>query len=1013
MKIYKKSLIGIFLSLGIFSIPIFAQGTGKVQGQALDAQTAEPMFGVTAVIRSINKFGRTDVDGNYEISGVPDGNYTVEFIMQGMETQKKSVTVTGGKLVRANVAMGVKKLEEVVVEDRALNDTEASLLKFQKKAAAVSDGISAQAIQKTPDSSAGDVIRRVTGITLVGGRFVFVRGLGERYSNTLLNNSPLPSTEPNKRIVPLDLFPASLIKNIVVSKTFIPEDQAEFSGGTVKIETKDYPDQFFVKVGLQTGYNNNTTFQNFKTYSGGGQDWLGLSEGNRSKPSMVDVLPDAPFKAVGAGQYGYNQAAVTLGSLQFSNQWTPTQMNAPLNKGFNFSIGNKFDLGGDRKLGLIFAITYNNDYQYRRETDVLNRAGAVVPGIPVGDKNTQLNRAYKYDQHIYNESVNWGTILNTTFQVANGHRLHFKNFFSVNNDKEVMVYSGQNVASGQTIASDKLNYIMRNLYSSQLSGDHIINVANVKTKLEWRFAQSEANRNQPDMRDTIYAVQSGLEGQMPAVLQGGTLGSSQFYSKTKDLSRHAGLDYEIPFNQWDGLQSKLKIGYSAVQRERGFEAQRYFFRGQSSGSMTNLAGGAIPSPNYPIPPEVVYNPLNRGPKGYFVDEATQPTDKYNAKQQLFAKYLQVDMPITPKLRFIGGARHEDNYQSVATQNPFDPNAAFFDRYNFKSYLNGYELSIVDPTFRSPAAINANKNLLPSSNFVYACDDKTNLRVSYTETISRPDFREMAPFQFFNVLGGGIEKGNQYLTRTYIHNYDFRYEKFPSADEIIAIGVFGKQMASPIEKVMEVDSQFRYTYTNAKSAYVHGIELEVRKSLNALSPKLERWAFGINTFFIKSEVQFQDWLYYQLSGTTQRPTNLSRPLQGQSPYVYNVNLRYRFDDKGDHTITMLYNEFGPRINAVGGIGIPDTYERPVGMLDFVYNLKFLEKWDIKIAARNVTDSRIKIVQENPILDSTVHSNTGFNIGNTFIPVGGHSYKGETINSYRLGPTITFSVTYNLN
>ncbi|HNB97402.1 MAG TPA: carboxypeptidase-like regulatory domain-containing protein, partial [Leptospiraceae bacterium] len=209
----KKQINFLILLLMLVSSAVFGQaktGAGSIQGDVLDAQTAEPMFGVTAVIRSISKSARTDLDGKFTITGVPDGEYDIEFIMQGMDTQKRKISVSGGKPAKINVAMGIKKLDTVVVEGRAMNDTESSLLKLQKKASTVSDGISAQAIAKTPDSSAGDAARRITGITLVGGKYVFVRGLGERYSNTLLNGVPLPSPEPNKRVVPLDLFPSAL-----------------------------------------------------------------------------------------------------------------------------------------------------------------------------------------------------------------------------------------------------------------------------------------------------------------------------------------------------------------------------------------------------------------------------------------------------------------------------------------------------------------------------------------------------------------------------------------------------------------------------------------------------------------------------------------------------------------------------------------------------------------------------------------------------------------------------------
>jgi TonB-dependent receptor len=502
------------------------------------------------------------------------------------------------------------------------------------------------------------------------------------------------------------------------------------------------------------------------------------------------------------------------------------------------------------------------------------------------------------------------------------------------------------------------------------------------------MSQSEANRNQPDMRDTIYATPvGGLLSIQPNLIEG-QLSRSNFYSKTRDVSRFLGGDVEIPFTQWSGLEAKLKLGFTAMERTRSFDAERFFFR-QNTSTNTNLLGGQLTPSLYPFTPEAILNPLNRGTQGYYVDESTRPTDTYAARQKLYSKYLQIDTPVVSKLRFIGGVRYENNFQVVTTKNPFDLAATFFDAYNYRGYLNQNQLNWIDPTYRKTTAINQNKNYLPSANFVYALSDNTNIRTAYTETISRPDFREMSAFEFTPILGGAPEKGNPFLKRAYIHNYDVRYEYYPRSEEVIAIGVFKKQISSPIEKVMEIDSQFRYTYTNAKSAQIQGVEFELRKNLDIVSQVLRKWTFGVNTFFIKSEVSFNDWWFYLLNVSTQRPTSLSRPLQGQSPYVYNVNLRYKFDEKGDHSITILFNQFGKRINAVGGLGIPDTYERPVGMLDAVYSFKYFEKLDFKFALRNITDTRIKIVQEDP-----------------------WRQKETTINSYRLGPTITFSVTYNL-
>jgi hypothetical protein len=994
----------VFFLMGSFDL--FAQT--PIRGDVVDASNGEPMFGVTVRAPALNQATRTDIDGKYELR-LPDGTFDLEFRMQGMDTVVRKVQAAGSP-VRLNIVMGMKKLDEVVVEGRAMNNTDASLLKLQKKSAAVSDGISAEAISKTPDNNAGDVIRRVTGITLVGGKYVFVRGLGERYSNTLFNGVPLPSPEPDKKVVPLDLFPAALLKNIVVSKTFIPEDSAEFSGGSVKLETKEYPDEFFLKVGIKSGYNNNTTFQNFRTYNGGqnrtdlggvpySSDAVGWDIGNRDRPSVVDAIPGQKFTERGQITPGYSPEAVLLGSLQSSNQWSSKSMTAPVNKGFDISTGNTFKVLGDRKLGVMFAVTYNNEFQFRREAEKFNFVGNIATDLPTQGANRYLKPVIDYKSKLYEETVSWGTIFNKTLEIANGHRIHWKNFLSVNNDKQVRQYDGINYNIPYQLASEKLNYIQRNLFNSQFGGDHIIPIMDKNTKLDWTMSYSEANRNQPNMRDYTYAVDptayaNGTTTQVPLLTSTNIGFSSQFYSQSKDINRYAKFDYEIPFKNWTGLESKFKLGYSALHREREFSANYYAMAPNASQNLTGLAGQSVSSPYYyPATPELALNPFNRATNGFVLKEFTRATDKYEASQKLYSRYAQFDMPIVRNLRFIGGARIEDNLQTVRTSDPYNKLASVLVDYDYRTYLDRDVRKFVDPNYTNTNAKIANRDVLPSANFVYSLKETSNIRASYTQTITRPDFREMSPFEFTDIIGGPPVKGNADLRRTYIHNYDLRYEVFPGGDEFFAIGTFYKKMSDPIEKVTQVDQQYRYSYTNAKSAYIQGFEIEARRGLGIINDNLKRWSVGFNTFLIKSEVELNSYAYYQLAefgivNDINRPTSLSRPLQGQSPYVYNLNLRYRFDEKGAHTVTVLYNEFGKRLFSVGGLGIPDTYEKPVGMLDMVYSLKLFEKWDIKVAAKNITDTRIKIVQENPILN-----------------------QDETVYSYRLGPTITFSAAYN--
>ncbi|MCU0823509.1 MAG: TonB-dependent receptor, partial [Leptospira sp.] len=293
MKHSKFLRASLLLITFILPTLLYSQATGSIRGTIIDSENGEAVFGATIVVRSEKKFAKTDFDGKYVLE-LPPGSYQVEYQMYGYGPQTRSVTVVAGKPVQINVTFGAQVLQTVEVKDRAINESDASLLQLQKKTASVSDAIGSESIKKSPDSSAGEVVRRVTGITLIGGKYVFVRGLGERYSSTYLNDAYIPSTEPDKRVVPLDLFPASLIKNIRIIKSFVPEESAEFSGGLVKIETKEYPDDFIMTLGLGVGYNSNTTRNRWLTFKGG--DFIGRPTADQELPDLVKAVPNfLPF----------------------------------------------------------------------------------------------------------------------------------------------------------------------------------------------------------------------------------------------------------------------------------------------------------------------------------------------------------------------------------------------------------------------------------------------------------------------------------------------------------------------------------------------------------------------------------------------------------------------------------------------------------------------------------------------------------------------------------------------
>ncbi len=1003
----KNSLFVFLVFLSILFTPSFAQ-TAKVRGTILDANTGEAVFGATVVVREVKKVTKTDFDGKYELE-LPAGSHLVEFQMFGYEPQKKNITLSAGETKSINIAFGARTLETVEVTERALNDTEASLLALQKKSSTVSDGISQEAIKKSPDSSAGEVVKRVTGITLIGGKYVFVRGLGERYSNTILNNSVLPSPEPDKRVFPMDIFPANLVKNIRIIKTFVPEEPGEFSGGLVKVETQEYPDQFRASLGLGIGRNYQTTGNKFLTFKAG-EEVLGLPIGRVSSkdklPGSIDGISrkgDIPFEP-GNRFGGIPPQVINLGSATFPNQWTPNQINAPYDKSFNFSIGDtiKTTESGQR-LGVMFGTTYSTNYRFREEKSV-----RYIPGFLVTRDFKQsgyLARVQSQDTKLYNQDVLWGNNLNFAYEFTKGQQIYWKNLYTSNSDKQVRDADGKdyilNLADFKSITNI---FTSRQVFHSTLGGDHALNVFSDSRpwKLEWQYTYSNAKREEPNLTSQVWRRPIGTLENFTRL--GNNPDGTRFYSNTVDNVRSPSVKLEIPFNQWDGLKSTLKVGFLSMEREKNFLFREF---GHKVGFSNNPA---IDSFNqglailYPVPGEVTYNPLLVLANAKVFSERQVEPNAYNAIQRLQATFAQVDMPIIPKLRFIGGVRYENNYQKAKTYVTKDSNnirnlsyGCDFNKYKESEFVRVWSINnnICSVDNNGIGEIRT-KDTLPALNFVYEFKEDMNLRFGYSETITRPDLRELSSFGFSPYFGADRVFGNSDLRRTYIHNYDFRWEWYLKGADYVGLGAFYKHLSNPIELVGQPVAgsiNARFTFANAESGYIRGIEFDFRKELWNL------FRVETNFFFIKSLVDVIDYKKNVAirSGVLDRvdravtydPTNIRRPLQGQSEYVFNLKWEWYVTKAKNATVGLYYNFFGDRIFAVGANGTPDAIEKGVGVTDIVFQYKHLEKYDFKFAARNIMNTRFRVYQKSEL--------TGEN---------------ELFLSYREGVSFSFSASMKL-
>lgn len=887
-----------------------AQQTGTLTGTVVDAATGEPVVRATVQVPGTKLGAITNTSGVYTIKNVPVGTVTVKVSYLGYAPQMiTGVTVAAGGPVRQDFSLVAQSLmnDSVVVTARADRQSQSAELIERKRAAAVSDAISAEQIAKAPASDAGDAMRRVTGVSVVGSKYVVVRGLSERYSSTQLNGVNLPSPEPEKKVVPFDMFPSNMISRLTTVKTFTPDNPGDFAGGLVKITTKDYPEAFLLSFSAGSGFNSETRGVDAVTYKGGGSDFFGVDDGTRGLPSGIPA---------GRRTTPGDQAALLS---RFSNNvYTPGTSALPLNQSYNLSLGNQYDVGFP--IGFLVSGTYSNSSNYRAEQEAYPLLSST---------NGERDLRYDYDTRFSERSTLWGGLLSLTAQLAPEHKISFKTVYNHSSDDETRVAEGfYNQSTTGYIRTTRLRFLERSLMSAQFEGEHQV-AGLLNSKIDWRAAISQASRHEPDNRTTTYFRWD--DGIYRFANNFGS-NNGRFFSELDDNESNLGLDWTIPFSNWSGAGSRLKIGGLGRVRSRDFSARRFVFGTESSNP--DLLGQA---------PEQLFTPENVRNGSITFNDETQKTDSYQAEENIMAGYAMVDLPIAGALRFIGGAR--------------------FEQWNVE--LNPINV-VTGLAETSLAAKRDQADILPSANLIYSLSEGMNLRASFSQTLARPEFREMAPFRFDDYRQSTY--GNPSLERTQIRNYDLRWEWFPTGGEVIAVSGFYKSFTNPIEQFYLIGSDVAVEPANAHDATSIGAEFEVRKTLDFLTPSLEGFSFGANLTIVRSEVNFADGELVKIFDgvsindySSEALTSSSRPLQGQSPYVVNVSLGYDNYDWGTG-LTLLYNIFGERLAAVGTYGIPDVYEQPRGSLDLTLSQRLPAGLQLRLSGRNLLDAENLFQQE---------------------------------------------------
>ncbi|MBN8692100.1 MAG: TonB-dependent receptor [Bacteroidetes bacterium] len=918
----------------LISITAYSQ-TGKITGKIIDAKTGETLPGATAVIEGTTKGASADFDGNFSLNNVPVGKVTLIVSYISYDTKKLTgIEVKANDVTNVNVPLETsssQNLQEVTVTVEIAKENTAALVLMQKNNVSVSDGVSAETIKRTPDRNTADVLKRVSGVTIIEDKFVIVRGLSDRYNVSFLNNSPLPNTEADKKAFSFDIFPANMLDNILVNKTATPDMPGDFAGGIIQINTKNIPDKNFVSLSLNGGYNTITTGKEQLTYQGGKRDWLGIDDGTRALPSETPTQENFP-----ADNISQFEAA-----KPFKNDWAIEKSTFKPNFSTQFAIGQNIKYKERDFIGILFSLTYNNSNTFAQRTRNVYNNNATGTGESVQEEH--------YDLNVYGNQTLLGSILNLSFKLNENHNISLKNIYSISSDDKLIASLGNRGMNEDIPIETKINtrfFQSSKVYSGQLSGDHYL--PKLKIKGNWVGSYGTSNRNVPNYRVTAYSrltkfndpfdpnpYDTTYQANVALSTSGPDYGGYRFYSNLDEKIMSFRADFSRGFKISEKLKQDIKVGGFAQTRDREFYTRQlglthinYMFKK----SLLYLPEDQIFAPQnmgLNIPSEAGY-PDSTGFKLY---DLTKPTDKYSASSKLFAGYLMLDTKYKEWFRAIYGVRLENFSQRV-------------DAERTKGVPLVIERSHLD--------------ILPSLNLIFSLNEKQNIRASYSKTLNRPEFRELAPFNWQDPETRFLLNGYDSLKQCSIHNMDLRYEIYPGRGQLFSVSTFYKDFTNPIEMVAQQYAADEITFRNAPKATIYGAELEFRVILGALFKTdsikfLNNLSVFSNLSYFKSEVSL-----FKPGSTTEKYT---RSLQGQSPYIINAGILYNDNELG-FSIGAMLNRIGERIYNVGTQNEPDRWENSRTVVDIQFGKQLWKnRIEIKFNIRDLLKQRSVIYQNN--------------------------------------------------
>lgn len=936
MKNFKHFLVVLTLMVSVQS---FGQ-KGTLKGVVTDKVTKEEMIGVKVFVLGTSFRTMTDIFGNYKIEEIPAGEYDIELTFTSYKTFNSKVVIESQKETVVDIEMNenVQEIEGATVVAVRKTNTETAIVMEVREAKAVVSGISKEQIARSTDRTAAEAMQRIPGITIVENRFAIIRGINTRYNSVMINNVIAPSTEIDRRTFSFDMISSSSLDRMMIYKSASPEYPGDFAGGVIKLYTLNTIDKDFLNIKIETGYRSNTTFAPYFQSKGSSTDFLGFDNSFRQLPdnfpSRAKLIQEGPTSEL------RRDAAQML-----PNNFAATEKMALPNLGISLNFGKLFKIG-KKDVTTVNSLNYTSSYQsFEKE---FNRYDVWTDfSQPIFDRFAFTDYTYQKDNKI-NAMSNWKIAL------SNRSTLKFSNLFNMVGENETIIREGEDFQQrpGEDLKNYLYGYKNRIIYSGQLEGIHKMG-ADEKNNLSWTLGGSYLGEKEPDLRRFRTYKDKDSTNYTPQFSPSSNLfDNSRYFGDLSEYTVSHGLTYRHDISKDEVQKRAIYGGYYGDYRSRKFDS-RYM-----SVTYPGFFDQATFDELSQLEQDEIFAPENfKTQDGFILQEGTRPIDSYTANNLLVAAFIGTDLTFK-KFLVSGGLRTEYNVQNMESQDDFGP------------------ISVNNPIL----------SILPSVNLGFAINEKNLIRAGYGRTVNRPEFRELAPFLFYDYELESSRVGNPTLKTATIDNIDLRYENYPRIGETFSIGGFYKQFTNPIEdRLILTTEQSSLTYVNADYAQAYGAEVEFKKSLKDLtgSSFLNKLSMNFNASYIISKVDL---------GATATAQDRVRPLQGQSPYIVNLGLYYT-NNKADFNVGLMYNIVGRSIFAVGDVSFPTIYEMERNSLDLTISKGFESGLAIKLAVQNILDAPFRFHQDsnrNGKIDDQDHS----------------------IISYRKGTLCTISLTYDL-